>query len=132
MQGPPGVGQIQSVSVLQSGEQPSPPVRFPSSQVSAGGLSMPFPHGFSWQAAGGPSHPASVQPPRSGAPPSRALSPPAPPVVGAPPRPPAPVVLLLEIPAHPPTATTSANPSRGFTSFYEMGGRRFGSTASAG
>ena len=36
MQGWPGVGQIQSVSVWQSGEQPSPPVRLPSSQVSAG------------------------------------------------------------------------------------------------
>ena len=37
--------QIQSVSVLQSGEQPSPPFVFPSSQVSAGRSTLPFPHG---------------------------------------------------------------------------------------
>jgi hypothetical protein len=45
VQGVPGAAQIQSVSVLQLAEQPSPPFVFPSSQVSAGRSNLPFPHG---------------------------------------------------------------------------------------
>ncbi len=49
MQGFPGAVQIESVSVLQTGEQPSPPFVFPSSQVSAGRSNFPFPHGGTGQ-----------------------------------------------------------------------------------
>ena len=45
----PGAAQIQSVSVLQSGEQPSPPFVFASSQVSAGRSNFPFPQGGTGQ-----------------------------------------------------------------------------------
>src|SRR5262245_7748389 len=109
MQARPGVGQIQSVSVLQSGEHPSPPVRFPSSQVSAGGLSMPFPHGL--QLAGGPSQDVSLPPLMSGTEASTRMSIAASTTGGpppCPPCPPVPLVLLLETPAHPAAASTSA------------------------
>src|SRR6185295_14854553 len=117
MHAAPGVGQIQSVSVLQSGEQPSPPARLPSSHVSAGGLSMPLPHGFGLQDPGGPSHDVSgvPPPPRSGVPTSRGLSVAASITGGPPPWPPLPVVLLLETPAHPAQARAASKPSRAFT-----------------
>src|SRR5262245_5431414 len=138
MQGRPGVGQIQSVSVLQSGEQPSPPVWLPSSHVSAGGSSTPFPHGLGLQLPGGPSQDTSVAPPMSGAPASRGLSTAASIAGGAAPAcPPVPVVLLPEIPAHPATASVirpadqraSRNPGQAFTSLIDVGRGRFGSTA---
>src|SRR5215467_11635815 len=108
MQGLPGVGQIQSVSVLQSGEQPSPPVWLPSSHVSAGGLSMPLPHGLDLHDPGGPSQDASVALAMSGVPPSRVPPLAASTTIGPPPCPPLPPVPLPETPAHPPVGPTAS------------------------
>src|SRR5215471_16052804 len=136
MQGLPGVGQIQSVSVLQSGEQPSPPWWLPSSQVSAGGLSMPFPQGFGTHVPGPPSQETSARPPMSGVPASCGGPIPASPARGVPPWPPLPLVPLPETPAQPPSATivintgahhASRSPSQAFTCSIDGVEGRFGS-----
>src|SRR6478735_4039642 len=133
----PGVGQIQSVSVLQSGEHPSPPVRFPSSHVSAGGVGMLFPHGL--HDPGGPSQGTSRGLLMSSAALSWGMSIAASIPDGGPPpapAPPWPVPLLLEIPAQPPAASASraadqqaaGNPGQDFTSLLDGGRGGFGST----
>ena len=117
MQELPGAGQIQSVSVLQSGEQPSPPCWFPSSHVSTGALTAPLPQPLDPHPVGDIEQDKSARPPTSVTTPtstdeSTDASPP--PGLGAP----------VETFAHAAIVTSNAEAAR--DSFGEGGERRRG------